>query len=82
MQFRRGSITCQGDGGNTTFSIPVSPTIPTPYTFTYSVECDDGADVMGDVSACVGTNPGDVFVNFTNPPPKVQFVINWVIVAD
>jgi hypothetical protein len=82
MQIRRGSLQCQGDGGNTTFSIPVSPPIPTDYTFTYSIECDDGADVMGNVSACVGTAPTTVTFNFTNPPPSCQFFINWVIVAD
>jgi len=82
MQIRRGSITCQGDGGNTTFPIAVSPPISTDYTFTYSIECDDGSDVMGDVSACVGTAPDNVTFNFTTPPPRVQFIINWVIIAD
>lgn len=83
MQIRRGSTTFQGDAATGSFMIPVSPPIPdAAYSFTYSVECDDGADVMGNVSACVGQAPDTVWINFTTNPPKVQFVIHWVIVAD
>jgi hypothetical protein len=77
-----GSQTCQGDGSQQSFIIPIPEQADPLYWAGVTLETPDGVDTFGGVNMySVGRATTGLSVNFVNPPASSQFLLNWIVIS-
>ena len=73
-----GSKTFQGNDSSFIIPIPTQP--DTNYVADVTIEATDGADTMGGPNLMtVSRSTTQLTVNFANPIPGVEFILNWKV---